>query len=153
MIAVEVITKEHDLRQLVDEINLASWDDANEMSEYDAEALLDYLDHEGTVFIACHDVVEGVRSLMGIASSRLEVKPYAKECWLYVDEVDVCANRRRKGAGQAIMKKLIEVAEEAECVEVWLGAEVNNEAANELYRSIDPDEVVQVLGYTYETQD
>lgn len=150
MIVVNVITKDDDLQQIVDEINSASWDDANEMSKYGAEALSDYLEHQGTVFVACHDVVEGDRTLLGIASSRFEVKPYGRERWLYVDEVDVCADQRRKGAGRSIMQKLIEIAEEAECEEVWLGAEANNQAANALYRSLNPDEVAQVVGYTYE---
>jgi ribosomal protein S18 acetylase RimI-like enzyme len=48
------------------------------------------------------------------------------------------------------MRKLIEVAHEKGCEEVWLGAEVENMAANALYRSLKPDEVSQVVGYTFE---
>lgn len=153
MINVQVVSKEDDHLQLIDEINTASWDDENEMSEFDANALLHYLEHEGTVFVACHDIVNDDKTLLGIASSRIEVKPYAKERWLYVDEIDVCADQRRKGAGKAIMKKLIEIAEESGCVEVWLATEVQSESANALYQSLDPDDVAQVVGYTFELQD
>jgi ribosomal protein S18 acetylase RimI-like enzyme len=153
VINVKVIAKDDDLRKLVKEINCAVWDDANEMSEYDAEALAEYLDCQDTIFLACYEVVEGVETLVGIASSRLETKPYGRERWLYVDEVDVCADQRRKGAGKTMMKKFLAIAEAAECEEVWLGTEVDNRAANALYRSLNPDDVAQVVGYTYEMAD
>ncbi len=86
---------------------------------------------------------------LGIASARLEIKPYDKMRWLYVDEVDVCADQRKKGAGKAIMRKLIEIARDTGCEEVWLGTEVDNQAVNALYRSLDPDDVAQVIGYAY----
>jgi len=104
------------------------------------------------LFVACHDITEGGRTFMGMASSRLEIKPYAKERWLYVDEVDVCSDQRQKGAGKALMRKLIEFANENGCEEVWLGTESDNQAANALYRSLDPGDVAQVIGYTYNTQ-
>jgi ribosomal protein S18 acetylase RimI-like enzyme len=149
MLIVSVITIHDDLQRLVNEINQASWDDANDMSDYEALALQAYLEREDTLFVACHDV-DGDRTLLGIASSRLEVKPYDGSRWLYVDEVDVCADQRRKGAGKAIMRKLIEFAEAAGCEEVWLGTEVDNHAANALYRSLDPAEAEKFMGYTFE---
>ena len=153
MIAVRVITLDDSLQQLVGEINQASWDDANEMSEFDVEELSAYLERQDTLFVACHDIGENDRTLLGIASSRLEIKPYEKSRWLYVDEVDVCADQRQKGAGKAIMRKLIEIANDNDCEEVWLGTEVDNQAANALYRSLDPDDVAQIIGYTYEIDD
>jgi ribosomal protein S18 acetylase RimI-like enzyme len=153
VISVKVITREDDIQGLVKEINSASWDDANEMTTYDVEALSDYLDHQGTVFLACHDTVHDRSALLGIASARLEVKPYDRERWLYIDEVDVCADQRQKGAGKAIIRKFIAIAEEAGCEEVWLGTESDNQAANALYRSLDPDDIAQVIGYTYEIEE
>ena len=153
MISVTIITIRDDLQRLVDEINQASWDDANEMSRYDVEALSAYLERQDTLFIACHGIGESDRVLMGIASSRFEFKPYDKERWIYVDEVDVCADQRQKGAGKAMMRKLIEIANDSGCEEVWLGTEVDNQAANALYQSVEPDDVAQVIGYTYETDD
>jgi len=147
------ISQYDDLRSLVEEINRASWDEANEMPEFDVESLKAYLERQDTVFIACHADSERVPVLLGIASSRLEMKPYGKELWLYVDEVDVCADQRKKGVGKHIMQTLIEIAENEGCEEVWLGAEVKNTAANALYRSLDPDDVSNVTGYTYETAD
>jgi len=150
VIVASVVTREDDLRRLVEEINSASWDEANEMTEFDADALAEYLDRQDTVFVACHELIGADRILLGIASSRLEMKPYGRERWLYVDEVDVCADQRRKGAGKAIMRKLLEIAAEARCEELWLGTEPDNRAANALYRSLGPDSVDLFVGYTFE---
>ena len=150
MIDVKIITPADDLSKVVHEINHASWDSANEMSVYEVESLSTYLERQDTLFVTCHDISSDPPTLLGIASSRIEMKPYGKELWLYVDEVDVCSDQRRKGAGKAIMQKLIEVAYEKGCEEVWLGAEVDNMAANALYLSLKPATVSRVVGYTFE---
>jgi len=153
MITVSVITSGDNLQQLVDEINQAAWDHANDISRYDVAALSAYLERQDTLFVACHAISDAGRTLLGLASARVELKPYENARWLYVDEVDVCADQRRRGAGQAIMRKLIELAQVAGCKEVWLGAEQDNHAANALYHSLRPDEVTRVIGYTYEIPD
>src|ERR1044071_1119711 len=153
MIHVNIVTPSDDLRKIVHEINHASWDSANEMSVYDVESLSSYLERQDTLFVTCHDNSSDPPTLLGIASSRIEIKPYGKELWLYVDEVDVCSDQRRKGAGKAIMQKLMEIAKKKGCAEVWLGTEVENMAANALYRSLHPDAVSQVVGYTYEVHE
>ncbi len=148
-IEVMRVTKESDLEELVDQINAASWDAANEMVVYETSALASYLERQDTLFVVCRDT--NTNTLLGFASGRFEMKPYDHELWLYVDEVDVCADQRQKGAGKAIMNKLLDIAEDEECEEVWLGTEVDNVAANALYRSIDPDDIEQFVGYTWET--
>ncbi len=153
MIAVSVITLADDLQRLVDEINHSAWDDENDIAEHEVNALIAYLERQDTVFVCCHDITEHGRTLLGIASGRFEVKPYPGDHWLYVDEVDVCQDQRCKGAGKAIMLKLIALAKEANCEVVWLGTEIDNHAANALYHSIKPDEVMQFVGYTYELED
>ncbi len=151
MILVTVITSKDNLQQIVNEINQASWDDANDMSVYDAESLFAYLEHPDTLFISCYEFSNDERTLLGIASSRIEIKPYEKKRWLYVDEVDVCSDQRQKGAGKAMMQKLIEIARESGCEELWLGTEIENVPANALYRSLKPNDIASVVGYTYVT--
>ena len=150
---VEKVTLEDDLDALVSQINKASWDDASEVSDYDADSLKAYLERQDTIFLVCRESTEEGTVLLGIASSRIELKPYGKELWLYVDEVDVCSNKRKRSAGKLIMNTLIDMAEDMGCCEVWLGAEADNIAANALYLSLDPDEVTSVTGYTYETDE
>jgi ribosomal protein S18 acetylase RimI-like enzyme len=149
MFQITVIRPSDDLRRLVAEINAAAWDEANEMGEYEEGALAHYLDQQGNLFVVCHEPVEGGRRLLGVASARLQVKPYGRERWLYVDEVDVCADQRCRGVGMALMQALMQAAEAAGCDELWLGAEVDNDAANALYRSLGPEDVAAVTGYTY----
>jgi ribosomal protein S18 acetylase RimI-like enzyme len=153
MLRVSQITLEDDLDGLVDQINKAVWDDANDMAVYDTDSLRAYLERQDTILIACHEQTDAGSVLMGIASSRLELKPYDKERWLYVDEVDVCVDQRKKGAGKLIMKTLIKIAEDRGCLEVWLGTEVDNDAANALYRSLGPDDESRFVGYAFETGD
>lgn len=148
---VKEITLEDDLDSLVLRINDASWDDANEISAYDVACLRAYLERQDTIFITCDEKSDEGTVLLGIASSRIEIKPYGKELWLYVDEVDVCADQREKGAGKLIMQTLVKIAEDRGCAELWLGAEADNDPANALYRSLAPNEVSNVTGYTYET--
>jgi len=145
-----IVNLDDDLDRLVTEINQAHWDDANDMCSYDVPSLVSYLQQQDSLFVCCYDETPTGRVLLGIASCRFQLKPYDHEKWLYIDEVDVCADQRKRGAGAAIMKKLIELAEEANCIEVWLGTEVENVAANALYTSLKPDEVAQFVGYTYE---
>ena len=145
---IAVVSTSDNLSAIVDEINSAVWDEANALPKFDEASLRAYLTRQDTIFLTCHGS-DG--ALTGIASSRIEMKPYNQELWLYVDEVDVCVDQRQKGAGKAIMKRLLDIAEENGCEELWLGTEVDNHPANALYRSLDPDDVSQVIGYTYET--
>jgi ribosomal protein S18 acetylase RimI-like enzyme len=147
------ITTTDDLETLVSQINQATWDEANDVSEYEADALLVYLKRQDTIFVVCRDNSADNSIFMGMASCRIEYKPYDNERWLYVDEVDVCADQRQKGAGKLIMQKLIEIAEKSGCDELWLATEKDNFPANALYRSLDPDDISDVVGYTYETDD
>ena len=153
MIDVIKVSKDDDLKQVVADINGGSWDADNDVSEYSEAALLAYLQRQDTVFVVAYERVEGKHTFLGMASGRLEIKPYDNEQWLYIDEVDVCVDQRKKGAGKAIMKKLLAIADEADCEEVWLGTEFDNDAANALYKSLEPDDIGQVVGYTYELDD
>ena len=150
MVHARRITIESNLDQLVREINAGEWDEANDLVAYDVESLRAYLDRQDTVLVACHDD-EGDRSrLVGIASGRLEIKPYGRQRWLYIDEVDVAVDQRRKGGGVAIMQAMFAIAREAGCVEVWLGTEPDNTAANALYGSLDASEREDFVGYLWE---
>ncbi len=152
-IATKIVSTDCDLKTLVDEINQASWDDANDLAHYDVRSLVSYLEREDTVFVVCHHISPSGRTLLGFASSRLEIKPYGQQTWLYIDEVDVCTDQRRRGAGTALMNTLIQFARDSGCDEVWLGTEVDNVPANALYTSLEPDEVETFVGYAYELDD
>ncbi len=144
---ISVISIDDELDAVVRDINAAQWDDANDISEYQVGALRSYLQRQDTVFIVCYNEA---RQLTGMASGRIEIKPYDATQWLYVDEVDVCVDHRRKGAGREIMQALTNYAVDRDCELVWLGTEPDNVAANALYKSLQPDETEPFVGYCYE---
>jgi len=148
-IEVKRISRSDDLKALVTLINSAEWDADNDVDPYSVAALESYLLKQDTVFVVAL-TTEGEQQLVGMASGRIELKPYEHMKWLYIDEVDTCANQRRKGVGRALMERLLEIAREADCEEVWLGTESDNVAAKALYQSLAPDEVDQVVGYLFD---
>ena len=153
-ISVKRIVLDDNLTEIAERINAAQWDAANDVGAYDAESLFAYLSRQDTVFVVAFEKASEESgnhgTFLGMASGRIEIKPYDRERWLYVDEVDVCVDQRKKGAGKAIMQKLFDIAEEEDCEEVWLGTEDDNDAANALYKSLSPDDVGEVVGYTWE---
>lgn len=148
---VSVVTLDDTLAAFVVEINQAAWDDANDISTYEEGMLRAYLQRQDTIFVACHDASSDRQVLMGIASARIAVKSYGNELCLYVDELGVCVDQRQKGAGKLIMGKVLDIAKENGCKELWLATGVDNHAANALYKSLEPDDVSEVIGYTYKT--
>lgn len=148
-IAARLVSIDDDLDTLVTQINQAEWDEANEMTTYNTTSLSRYITHTDTLFVTCHDLTTQPPTLLGMASARIEMKPYDGSLWLYVDEVDVCANQRQRGAGKQLMNWLLSHARELGCEELWLGTEPDNEPANALYRSLKANEVETFVGYTY----
>ena len=54
---------------------------------------------------------------------------------LYVDEVGVAATHQRRGIARRMLGEVEQWARERGCADVWLAAEVDNEAARSLYDS------------------
>ena len=148
-----LICGEDDLQTLVDQINAAQWDDANDLENYSVDALKAYLNKQDTVLVVCHIETDEGKFLAGMASGRIEQKPYEFEKWLYIDEVDTCKNYRQLGVGTSIMKQLMDIADEHDCKEAWLGTEKTNTVARRFYESLEPDDVEDVIGFTFELDD
>lgn len=151
ILELEILSPSDDLPSLVEQINIAQWDEENDIYEYTIDSLKSYLQRQDTIFIVCYRVDGSVSTLAGMASARIEPKPYGVYDWLYIDEVDTCSNHRQQGVGTALMRKFLEIARENNCEEVWLGAESINIVANKFYESLQPDAIDEVIGYTFET--
>lgn len=145
-----LLNESDDLESIVADINNAKWDTANEMGAYDFESLRYYVRQADTLFVICYIEHAVGAELAGIASARIQHKPYDKMRWLYIDEVDAAANLRQRGVGTAIMKLLLEYAEANDLEEVWLGTEADNVPARKLYESLKPNYIDDVVGYTFE---
>lgn len=147
-IEVRQITLVDELGLLAAQINGASWDADNDIDgDYSAGSLANYLASADNLLVAAY--MDDGATLAGLASARVALKPYGDVKWLYIDEVDTCASHRRRGVGRALMVSLLRLAQQHGCGEVWLGTEPYNIAANGLYRSLIPDSVDEVVGYTF----
>ena len=147
---IKIASLEDDLKALAEQISQSSWDAENDGDDYSSESLETYLKKEDTIFVACYLEEVGEQVLAGMSSGRIEQKPYNFEKWLYIDEVDTCSNHRQKGAGTAMMNALLKCAKDNDCEEVWLGTESDKDVARKFYESLDPDEIDEVVGYTFE---
>jgi ribosomal protein S18 acetylase RimI-like enzyme len=135
---VKEIKVSDDLEKLTLDIKSASWDEGNDIQCYSESSLRAYLERQDSLFLACYLERDGQNTLLGIASARLEWKPYADRPWLYVDEIDTCCDYRRKGVATKLMSTFFNLAKDKDCDEVWLGAESTNLAAQKLYQSLSP---------------
>lgn len=146
MIEITILGPGSDLPSLVREIDTAAWTPASEIEpgDYTASGLRASLDDPGTLFC----VARSAGVLVGMASARVMTRANGQR-WLYVDEVDVCADRQRQGIGRSLMRFLLDLAKRRACQEVWLGTETDNTAANALYHSLEPTEAEAFIGYLY----
>jgi aminoglycoside 6'-N-acetyltransferase I len=69
---------------------------------------------------------------------------------LYVDEVGTASTHRRQGIARAMMDEMFRWGRELGCVEAWLGTELDNVAANGLYRRYRPSEDEAMQYYLFE---
>lgn len=56
---------------------------------------------------------------------------------LYIDELGTAPSHQRQGIGRRLIDAMFEWGRELGCRESWLGTELDNVAANGLYRAID----------------
>jgi ribosomal protein S18 acetylase RimI-like enzyme len=68
---------------------------------------------------------------------------------LYVDEVGTGSSHRRQGIARAMLDELFAWGRELGCTEAWLGTELDNVAANGLYRTYHPVEDAAMQYYLF----
>lgn len=129
------------------------WGRDNEMTSYQPEKLRIFLE-SGGILILAKDVDPSTGSGQGkIAGAALcYVLPHpAGEDSLYVHELDTHPDYRRQGVATQLMQKAMEIAKEKGCIEVWLGTETDNDAANAFYKTLKPYEIEPSVIYAYKT--
>lgn len=72
--------------------------------------------------------------VIGKATAMVHRRP-DKDNELYLDEIDVIPSLRRMGIAKLILAKILQMADDRDCDECWLGTEKNNIAARNLYES------------------
>ena len=106
----------------------------------DPSRLVAYLATPGHIMVVA---IDG-SSIIGQCAGVIHRHP-DKPTELYVDEVGTASTHRRQGIARAMLNELFAWGRELGCEEAWLGTELDNDAANALYRGYAPieDETMQ----------
>jgi aminoglycoside 6'-N-acetyltransferase I len=93
------------------------------------ERLSKYLTAPGHIMVLAFDGALVVGQCAGVVHHHPD-----KVTELYVDEVGTATAHLRQGIATAMLTELFAWGRELGCVEAWLGTEIDNDAANGLYR-------------------
>jgi aminoglycoside 6'-N-acetyltransferase I len=97
----------------------------------DAERLRRYLDQPGHLMIVAIDDGVVVAQCAAVVHRHPD-----KPTELYIDEVGTAPSHQRRGIARLLMEAIFEWGRELGCEESWLGTELDNVAANALYRGL-----------------
>ena len=101
----------------------------------DGPRLRAYLAEPGHLMVLALDGEEVVGQCAGVIHRHPD-----KPTELYVDEVGTASTHRRQGIARAMLEDLFAWGREMGCADAWLGTELDNDAANALYRGLKPVE-------------
>jgi len=110
----------------------------------DAERLRAYLREPGHIMVLAFDGDLVVGQCAGVLHRHPD-----KPTELYVDEVGTASTHRRWGIARAMLDELFVWGRELGCQEAWLGTELDNVAANGLYRGYRPVEDNAIQYYLF----
>jgi len=97
----------------------------------DPKSLQQYLAEPGHMMIVAID--DGV--VVGQCAAVIHRHP-DKVTELYIDELGTAPSHQRRGIGRRMIDAMFDWGRELGCKESWLGTELDNVAANALYRAI-----------------
>jgi len=97
----------------------------------DPKRLQQYLAEPGHMMIVAID--DGV--VVGQCAAVIHRHP-DKVTELYIDELGTAPSHQRRGIGRRMIDAMFDWGRELGCKESWLGTELDNVAANALYRAI-----------------
>lgn len=86
--------------------------------------------------------------VIGFASGTVLMHP-DKPNGFFINEVSTAAPFRRQGIATRLMHRLIDLARDRGCVEIWLATEGDNAPARGLYRKLAGDETEDIVMYAF----
>ena len=110
----------------------------------DASRLVAYLATPGHIMVVAIDDGSIVGQCAGVVHRHPD-----KPTELYVDEIGTASTHRRQGIARAMLDELFAWGRELGCEEAWLGTELDNDAANALYRGYAPIEDERMQFYVF----
>jgi len=99
---------------------------------------------------------EGDAAMLGRVADHVFDHPVdeALAAELWVNEVGVAVEARRRGVGQALMNCLFELGRELGCSEAWVLTERSDEAAEALYRSVGGlEDAGKTVSFSFQLRD
>ena len=88
-------------------------------------------------------------TVVGFASGTALMHP-DKATGFFINEVGVGDNHRRQGIATRLVRRIVEIACERGCQEIWLATEGDNTPARGLYRKLDAAETEGIVMYTFQ---
>ncbi|MCV6594283.1 MAG: GNAT family N-acetyltransferase [Silicimonas sp.] len=86
--------------------------------------------------------------VVGMATGTVLMHP-DKPFGFFINEVGVAEDFRRQGIGTRLLTRLIDLARDRGCEEIWLATEGDNIAARALYRKFDTEETEGIVMYAF----
>lgn len=145
MIDIQIIRPEtHDPKEIADAMQTEDWESLED--HYNSDGVAKFISESKHFFLLAYVDEKVVGMLTAYILERMDQKIRN----MYVDEVETKPNFRKQGVAKAMMEKIIEIAKAEDCSELWVGTELDNEPANNLYNGIPlKKEVLGANVYTY----
>ena len=86
--------------------------------------------------------------VVGFASGTVLMHP-DKPTGFFINEVGVGEAFRRQGIATRLVRRLVDLAQDRGCVELWLATEGENEPARALYRKLGGKETPDIVMYEF----
>jgi ribosomal protein S18 acetylase RimI-like enzyme len=137
--------EDDDLDEVTAELNSTDWEDFD--NPFTSSSLREFLRDDHRIYLTAYVGSE----IAGAAHAYVLFHP-AGHTVLYIDEVDTVSKHRRKGVATSMMEELLALGRRYGAKEAWLGTEEDNEAAQALYRKLEPSEELLGWTFTYKTQ-
>lgn len=139
------ITPRDDLASIAAQCNAEEWGDDSELLSYSESSLKTYLEDANNILIGALDTDK----IAGVAIGYILLHPSGNKT-LYIDELDTHPNYRRQGVATMMMREFQAIARKNQCSEVWLSSSMENHAAHEFYKNLQPTEQKQATIFGYD---
>ena len=140
------VSSTDDLQTICAQMQPDLWAKDNDMSSYQPKNLKMFLEQNGIMLLAYSD-----DKIAGAAMCYRLPHPSGEDS-LYIHELDTHPDFRRQGVATQLMNEVFKIGKELGVYEIWLATETNNDAANPLYKNLDPYEVEQSVTYSYKVK-
>jgi len=144
-VTIKQIQSTDNLATICEQMQPDNWAADNQMTSYHEESLKKYLSSSQNILLLAYSE----EKIVGAVIAYILPHPDSTNSSLYVHELDTHPSFRRQGVGTVLMQAVFRLAKSHGLGEVWIGTETDNDAANSLYRKLNPYEEEASIIYSY----